>query len=449
MTEFDDERCGIRRNLENMGSLSNVSMNNDISSHRKIIGPVIIGIKKFMRKIIFVLLRWYIEPILKQQSEFNSLTIETINDLNKKLENVEELIKLYEQNNEEAHKRIEQNNEEAHKRIEQNNEEAHKRIEQNNEEAHKRIEQNNEEAHKRLESNIESVNVQNGKRYNEISECIKRVALQNDESHICLSNNIESVNIQSQNRANEINEKLKYVYKKLNVKCDVKYLNRELDYFAFEDRFRGAREDISEKQRQYARYFKNDLDGKVLDIGCGRGEFLEIMKEENISAYGVDVYEPFINFCLERNLEAQKSDALTHLNSLEDESLNGIFMDSVIEHIEDDYILALFNMAYRKLKKGCYFIITTPNPEAFGGMNCFNIDLEHKKPIHYLTVEYLLKVEGFSEVTRHRSIEAEFPVKIAKIEGLEFKNVQEFNSGIDEINEYLFGNKEYVVIAKK
>ena len=226
-------------------------------------------------------------------------------------------------------------------------------------------------------------------------------------------------------------------------------LNRELDYLAFENVFRGKREDILNKQKQYVKYFKNDLQGEVLDIGCGRGEFLEIMKKENIPAYGIDIYDPFINYCLEKELNVKKCDALTHLNSLEDDSLNGVFMDSVVEHIEDDYILALINMVYRKIKKGTYFIIITPNPETFGGLHNFNIDLEHKKPIHYLTLEYLLKCEGFTEVERYEAIEADFPDKLLKLKKDEIKNIKQYNDNIDIINKYLLGNREHVAIAKK
>ena len=84
----------------------------------------------------------------------------------------------------------------------------------------------------------------------------------------------------------ELKKNVNYLLKKQNVQCDISLLDSEIDYFAFENAFRGSEEEIMNRQRRYIEYFRMDSGAKVLDIGCGRGEFLELMRNEGIFAYG-------------------------------------------------------------------------------------------------------------------------------------------------------------------
>ena len=156
-----------------------------------------------------------------------------------------------------------------------------------------------------------------------------------------------------------------------------------------------------------------------------------------------------VTYCSDKGLEVMKVDAITHLSNLEDSSLGGIHIDSVIEHLEDDYINTLLRLAYRKLKPNAYLVIVTLNPQSLGTLINFNVDLQHKKPIHYLTLEYLLKSLNFATVERYEAPETDFNKKVSEIKGIDFENKDEFNEGMKNINQFVFGNREFAIIAKK
>ena len=105
----------------------------------------------------------------------------------------------------------------------------------------------------------------------------------------------------------------------------------EFDYAGFEERFRGSEEEIKERQRIYVPYFEGRND--VLDIGCGRGEFLELMRESGIQARGVDLDLDMILLCRDKGLDVSVDDAFAYLGALPDDSLGGIFAAQVIEHL--------------------------------------------------------------------------------------------------------------------
>ena len=245
-------------------------------------------------------------------------------------------------------------------------------------------------------------------------------------------------------------EMLDYIKEKLNIYTDIGLLkDARIDYFDFENKFRGSRTVIKESQKGYLEYYEKGSDDYVLDIDCGRGEFLELMNENGIKARGIDVYEPFVEFCKGRGLEAQQADALGFVSSLEDEGLNGIFMGQVIEHINTDYAIALIRTAKRKLKKGCYFILETPNPQNLGTYFNFYLDPSHIKPVHFMLVEYLFSSAGYESVERYNNDFSKIKVQIPHIEGEGIENKKEINSVINFLNERILGYCDYTLIARK
>lgn len=250
--------------------------------------------------------------------------------------------------------------------------------------------------------------------------------------------------------ADDLSNKMKYVLNILNITCDIDLLKQnDIDYFKFEDTFRGSRSSIKEIQSAYVPYYKHNLGGTILDIGCGRGEFLELMIENGIDAHGVDIYQPFVDYCKERGFSVHKDDALSYLHSLNDNSLGGVFMSQVAEHLSSDYIIALIKTAYKKLKPGCYFILETPNPDCLAAISEFNIDLGHIKPIHYKSLEFIFKEANYTSVERFHPMQSLYPISAKHIDGKEINNIEEFNQGIDHINGLLFGYRDYTLIAKK
>ena len=167
------------------------------------------------------------------------------------------------------------------------------------------------------------------------------------------------------------------------------------NYFLFEERFRGSRDDITQRQRAFLPYFEKC--SNVLDIGCGRGEFLEILRDNGIGGIGVDSDRDMVAYCRSRQLAVEHSDALTYLESLEDKSLDGIFIDQVVEHLEPDYLIRLLALCHQKMKFGYHLVIETVNPLSFVSFANFYIDLTHKRPVHPETLQYIISAAGFRE----------------------------------------------------
>ena len=225
------------------------------------------------------------------------------------------------------------------------------------------------------------------------------------------------------------------------------------NYFLFEERFRGSREDIKQRQIAFLPYFEKS--NCVLDIGCGRGEFLEILKEHNIGAIGVDIDADMVSYCQSRHLTVEQSDALTYLEKLDDKSLEGIFIDQVVEHLEPEYLVRLLVMSYQKLKSGFYIVVETVNPLSFISFANFYVDMTHKRPVHPETLQYLFNVTGFRECEKKFLSPIPDEQKLKKIcdisdlnETLR-KNVDVYNSNMDILNDVLFGAQDYAVVGKK
>ncbi len=137
-------------------------------------------------------------------------------------------------------------------------------------------------------------------------------------------------------------------------------------YLAFEDQFRGTREEIRERLLEYVPIMEQSGAGvsgrEILDIGCGRGEWLEIMKDKGLVARGVDLNHVLVQDCAQRGFSVEKMDALTYLRSLPDRSLGAITSFHLIEHLDLDTRIALFDESVRVLKPGGVALFETPNP---------------------------------------------------------------------------------------
>ena len=174
-------------------------------------------------------------------------------------------------------------------------------------------------------------------------------------------------------------------------------------YLAFEQKFRGSREEIHQRLVEYLPYIREagaGVDGReVLDIGCGRGEWLEIMREEGLSAKGLDINHVLVQECLEKGFDVTQNDAISYLRALEAESLGAITSFHLIEHVEFEERIALFDECLRTLKTGGVAVFETPNPRNLlvGGCN-FWADPTHLRPLYPETHQFLMEYRGFSKV---------------------------------------------------
>lgn len=219
-----------------------------------------------------------------------------------------------------------------------------------------------------------------------------------------------------------------------------------IDYFDFENRFRGSRDHIKKVQEQYLEYFKGRKN--VVDIGCGRGEFLEMLKENNIGAVGIDLYGKSIECCKMIGLNVKQEDAISYLQG--SESVDGIFAGQLVEHLSTGQIIQLCETAYDKLEEGGYMILETPNPTSLAiYTHAFYMDPSHGKPVHPLTLQYYAEKAGFKDVKILYTKSSLLPVSIPKLEGQNIENINEFNEAMAIVSETLFGSQDYAIIAKK
>ena len=164
-------------------------------------------------------------------------------------------------------------------------------------------------------------------------------------------------------------------------------------YAGFEDLFRGPAERVTELQRPYLGLVAEHQ--PVLDVGCGRGEFLALLAAERIVARGVDSDRGMIERCRAQGLPVALADALEYLEGLHDASLGTVFCAQVIEHLTADQLRQLLELARRKLEPGGLFIAETINPHSIPALKTFWVDLTHQHPVFPEVALALCALAGF------------------------------------------------------
>jgi ubiquinone/menaquinone biosynthesis C-methylase UbiE len=175
-------------------------------------------------------------------------------------------------------------------------------------------------------------------------------------------------------------------------------------YFSFENRFRGPREEIKRRMRFYLPLVKNCPAGKrgrpIVDLGCGRGEWLELLKQQKLTATGVDLNEAMIDQCKERRLDVVQADAVEFLRQLPDDSQGAITGFHIIEHLPLDTLVNLITETFRVLHPGGLAIFESPNCKNLTVGACsFYIDPTHRNPVFPDTAQFMLEIKGFERVT--------------------------------------------------
>jgi 2-polyprenyl-3-methyl-5-hydroxy-6-metoxy-1,4-benzoquinol methylase len=164
-------------------------------------------------------------------------------------------------------------------------------------------------------------------------------------------------------------------------------------YADFEDLFRGPAERVTELQRPYLGLVAEHQ--PVLDVGCGRGEFLALLAAEGIVARGVDSDPGMIERCRAQGLPVALEDAVEYLEGIDDASLGTVFCAQVIEHLTADQLRQLLELARRKLEPGGLFIAETINPHSIPALKTFWVDLTHQHPVFPEVALALCALAGF------------------------------------------------------
>ena len=221
---------------------------------------------------------------------------------------------------------------------------------------------------------------------------------------------------------------------------------RDWHYAAFENRHRGDEQEVKNQQSEFLPYFREK--GEVLDLGCGRGEFLELCRENGINALGIDLNEQMVEICKDKGLDCRKGDILEALADREDNALSGIFSSQVIEHLPPPHLKKLIELAYSKLAQGAHIILETINPASvFALVQIYFLDLTHQKPIHPRTLKFLLESSGFVDI----EIKYSLPLAQEQLQTLPTadETASILNRNIDNLNRLLYAPPNYAAIGLK
>lgn len=226
------------------------------------------------------------------------------------------------------------------------------------------------------------------------------------------------------------------------------------DYFLFEAYYRGGFEEIKKRQSIFLKYFMKGED--CLDIGCGRGEFLSLLKEHGIKGRGIDLDDDMVVYCRNEGLDVKKADLFTYLEKeVEDDSLGGIFMGQVVEHLSPQRLLRMLSLAHSKLRKDCYIVMTTPNPlNLLVGAANFYMDPTHVRPLHPETLKFAVESANFREVDVIFFSPVDDDARLKKIPLSQIDNESKngfkiINENIDKLNRILFAEQDYAVVGRK
>jgi O-antigen chain-terminating methyltransferase len=183
---------------------------------------------------------------------------------------------------------------------------------------------------------------------------------------------------------------------------DYKKTTNDLFYNFSQEILRGSKSEIEKRQLIYLDIVKQAIQktngSYFLDIGCGRGEFLDILKQNNISAKGIDIDAFNISLLSNMGFNVEVSDAIKYLEKLENNTLTGISMFQVIEHLGFNYAKKLLELAYNKISPGGVIIIETPNPHCFLALANFYSDTTHIKPYPAMLLASLVQWSGFDKI---------------------------------------------------
>jgi SAM-dependent methyltransferase len=221
-------------------------------------------------------------------------------------------------------------------------------------------------------------------------------------------------------------------------------------YVGFEDAFRGSPEAILARLTDYVSIFAGASD--VLDIGCGRGEFLSLLRDRGVSGRGIDLNDAMVEVCRDKGLDATKADALSYLDTLPDQSLGGLFAAQVVEHLEPAYLTHLLDAAFAKLRPGAPIVLETINPACwFAFFESYIRDITHVRPLHPDTLKFLLVASGFNQIDiRYRAPYPEHE-KLQPIasNGIPVDSAETLNANVKKLNQLLFTYLDYAAVARR
>lgn len=217
-------------------------------------------------------------------------------------------------------------------------------------------------------------------------------------------------------------------------------------YAQLEEAFRGSRDEIYESQKEYlADIVAVSPTAPVVDIGCGRGEWLELLGHNGIPAYGVDTNEAFVQRNRDRGLDVRHEDAISHLTGLQPGTVGAVTAFHVVEHLEFPDAVRMIDSALVALRPGGTLIFETPNPtNIVVGTSAFYLDPTHRNPLHPELLRFLVEARGFVDVEvryLHASRDSAF--------ALPDDDAPQLRRVVEHLNWAFFGPLDFAVIGRK
>ena len=427
-----------------------------IISHRPYIGRILLR----GRQIVLGEVRRYVDPIVLQQTDFNANVIRTLNWTTKQIGDQEQqaaeseaglrqLTSGYEQQAQMV-ARLQQLSSDYEARLQEQQAQTMARLQQLSSDYEARLQEQQVQT-AGLMARVQQMSSENDGRFRDQEESISLVRTNLEQK---ISGFISGMNTDITSKAwlaHLLEQRICQGISSLDRSPPRK--EEEVNYFTFEEQFRGPRQEIKDRQTVFLPYFEHC--SSVLDIGCGRGEFLEVLRENGVVARGIDIDSDMVAYCRSRSLDVLQADALSYLESLENKSLDGIFIDQVIEHVETEYLIRMLRLCYQKLKHGYYMVIETVNPLSFVSFVNFYIDLTHKRPIHPETLKFLTESCGFREIEVLFSSAVPDESRLRRIlpvldkDETSLREIEIYNHNVDLLNNLLFGAQDYAVVGKK
>jgi O-antigen chain-terminating methyltransferase len=207
------------------------------------------------------------------------------------------------------------------------------------------------------------------------------------------------------------------------------------DYARFAERFRGSEEYVRTGQQFYLPFFAGRRE--VLDIGCGRGEFLELMREAGVTARGIDLSQESVDLCRRKGLAAETVDLFAYLADLPESSLDGIFSAQVVEHLPPERLPEMIRLAASRLDRGGVLAIETPNPECLAIFaSHFYLDPTHTRPVPQALLGFYMEEFGMGSIEVHRRSPA-------------VESMPALASLAEDFRAAFFGGLDYAIVGKK